>query len=76
MFELAPELGREDAHDVVYAAAAASEARGIELREALLEVAHIAATDLPELQPEDYLGQAPQEAYAAIEAWRAQRETS
>ena len=73
MFELAPRMGREDAHDVVYAAATTSKSRGIELREALLEVSGLAPDDLAELGPEDYLGQAEAEASAAVAAWRAQR---
>jgi len=77
MFELAPELGREDAHDLVYEAAVASKSRGIELREALLEVSDASevsdaeATDLPDLRPQDYLGEAEPEAVAAVSAWRA-----
>ena len=73
MFELAPGRGREDAHDIVYAAAAASKQRGIELRDAILEVADLAADELAELEPDDYLGQAPAEAASAVEAWQAQR---
>jgi 3-carboxy-cis,cis-muconate cycloisomerase len=71
MFELATELGREAAHDVVYAAATASKSRGIDLRDALLEVSDIAADKLPDLRPEDYLGQAESEAASAVRAWRA-----
>jgi 3-carboxy-cis,cis-muconate cycloisomerase len=71
MFELAPELGREDAHDVIYAAAVASKERGIELREAVLEVSDIAPEDLADLRPDDYIGQAREEAVAAVSAWRS-----
>jgi 3-carboxy-cis,cis-muconate cycloisomerase len=73
MFELAPELGREVAHDAVYAAAVASRERGIGLREALLEVSGIDADDLAVLGPADYVGQAEAEARSSVAAWRAQR---
>ncbi len=69
MFQLAPELGREGAHDLVYFAATTSRTRAIGLREALLEV----APDLEgtsEIDPSDYVGQAPEEARRAIADWR------
>jgi 3-carboxy-cis,cis-muconate cycloisomerase len=69
MFQLAPELGREGAHDLVYLAATNSKARGIGLREALEEVA--AGLDgTAEIEPADYTGQAPQEAQRAVDDWR------
>jgi 3-carboxy-cis,cis-muconate cycloisomerase len=69
MFQLAPELGREGAHDLVYLAATNSKARGIGLREALEEVA--AGLDgTAEIEPADYTGQAPQEARRAVDDWR------
>jgi 3-carboxy-cis,cis-muconate cycloisomerase len=69
MFELAPELGRERAHDLVYQAAAASKARGIELSEALREVS--AGLDgWAEIEPADYTGQARAEAVRAVADWR------
>ena len=69
MFQLAPELGREGAHDLVYLAATTSKARGIGLREALEEVA--AGLDgTAEIDPADYTGQAPLEARRAVADWR------
>jgi 3-carboxy-cis,cis-muconate cycloisomerase len=73
MFRLAPDLGRERAHDVVYAAAVASKARGVELRDALAEVAReeSAGLDGPEsITPADWTGQATDEAARAVAAWR------
>jgi len=69
MFQLAPELGREGAHDVVYLAATTSRSRGIELRAALEEVA--AGLDgIAEIDPADYTGQARDEAERAVAHWR------
>jgi 3-carboxy-cis,cis-muconate cycloisomerase len=69
MFQLAPELGREGAHDLVYLAATTSKARGIGLRESLEEAA--AGLDgIAEIRPADYTGQAGQEARRAVADWR------
>jgi len=69
MFQLAPELGREGAHDLVYAAATASKARGIELHAALEEVA--AGLDgIAPIAPADWTGQAADEAARAVADWR------
>jgi 3-carboxy-cis,cis-muconate cycloisomerase len=73
MFELAPELGRERAHDLVYQAATASKARGIELSEALEEVAG-GLDGWAEIEPADYTGQARAEAMRAVADWRRGRE--
>jgi 3-carboxy-cis,cis-muconate cycloisomerase len=69
MFQLAPELGREGAHDLVYLAATNSKSRGVGLREALQEVAG-GLEGTAEIEPADYTGQAPQEARRAIADWR------
>jgi 3-carboxy-cis,cis-muconate cycloisomerase len=69
MFQLAPLVGRERAHDVVYHAAGASRTRGIELREALLELAPELGALAP-IEPGDYVGQAPREARRAVAEWR------
>jgi 3-carboxy-cis,cis-muconate cycloisomerase len=74
MFELAPSLGREGAHDLVYEAATRSKARQINLRDALLEVAG-AGDAIPELSPADYTGQAPIEAARAVAEWSGGSET-
>ena len=71
MFQLAPQLGREAAHDLVYEAALASKARGISLHEALLEIAD-EPERVAELDPADHVGQAREEADAAVVAWRAE----
>jgi 3-carboxy-cis,cis-muconate cycloisomerase len=69
MFELAPELGREGAHDLVYEAAVASKSRGIELREALAEVAG-RPESIADIKPSDYTGRASDEARGAAADWR------
>jgi 3-carboxy-cis,cis-muconate cycloisomerase len=69
MFQLAPDLGREAAHDLVYQAATASKARGIELRDALEEVGG-GLEGAAELEPGDYLGEARGEASRAVADWR------
>jgi 3-carboxy-cis,cis-muconate cycloisomerase len=69
MFQLAPELGREGAHDLVYLAAATSKARGIGLREALVEIAP-GLDGTAEIDPSDYVGQSPEEARRAVADWR------
>jgi 3-carboxy-cis,cis-muconate cycloisomerase len=69
MFELAPELGREGAHDVVYHAATVSKAQGIELREALSADAS-GARSVREIDPAEYLGEAREDVARAITAWR------
>jgi adenylosuccinate lyase len=69
MFQLAPELGREAAHDVVYEAALASKARHVQLQQTLGEV--LGDPDrVAHLEPADYLGEAVQEALGSVAAWR------
>jgi 3-carboxy-cis,cis-muconate cycloisomerase len=70
MLELAPRLGRERAHDLVYEAALVSRDERIELREALARVMGDGAADLPRIGPQDYLGDAPRDARDAVAAWR------
>jgi 3-carboxy-cis,cis-muconate cycloisomerase len=70
MFQLAPELGREEAHDLVYEAALASRKRRMPLRDALAEVAADLG-QLADIGPADYVGQARHEAADALGAWRA-----
>ena len=72
MFQLAPELGREAAHDLVYEAALASKSRRIELEQALREVAADEAV-ISGISPADYIGQARHEADAALAGWRRVR---
>ncbi len=70
MFQLAPELGRERAHDLVYQAALASKAGRIELREALIEIS-ADADGMAEITPADYTGEARDEAISAVAEWVA-----
>jgi 3-carboxy-cis,cis-muconate cycloisomerase len=70
MFQLAPTLGREAAHDLVYTAALASKEQSIDLAEALREMAD-EPDGIIEIEPADYLGEAPVEARRAVAAWRA-----
>ncbi|MCG5212873.1 lyase family protein [Streptosporangium soli] len=76
MMRLAPVLGREKAHDLVYRAAHEARARGLALADALREVA--APGDLTSLGvlpilPESYLGDAETVCAAALAAWRSGR---
>jgi 3-carboxy-cis,cis-muconate cycloisomerase len=72
MFQLAPELGREGAHDLVYAAATASKAEGIELVDALAAVAGdlYSEAHIGSIAPADWTGQAVDEATRAVADWR------
>jgi 3-carboxy-cis,cis-muconate cycloisomerase len=72
MFRLAPELGREDAHDLVYAAATASRSRGIDLVDALAEAAGRLEVKVPvvAIEAADWTGQAVDEATRAVAHWR------
>ncbi|TDE16105.1 3-carboxy-cis,cis-muconate cycloisomerase [Jiangella asiatica] len=73
MMRLAPHLGRERAHDTVYAAAARARAEGTTLDEAV-RTAEVAAL-LPEpIAPGDYVGEAETSCDRALEAWSVQRE--
>jgi 3-carboxy-cis,cis-muconate cycloisomerase len=77
MFGLAPRLGREVAHDVVYAAARQVREKGGTLPEALRE--QLSARDLdPEsvrrpMDPADYVGDPELTCAAASAAWHAAR---
>jgi len=72
MFQLAPDLGREEAHDLVYEAALASKSRRIELEQALREVAADGA-EIGRISPADYTGRARDEAVSAVAGWRSIR---
>lgn len=74
MMRLAPELGRERAHDVVYAAVREARASGRSLAEALRSAAPDAVAVLGprgRLRAEDYLGDAAIMCDAAVTRWRA-----
>ncbi|GAA3978766.1 adenylosuccinate lyase [Actinomadura viridis] len=76
MMRLAPALGRERAHDLVYAAAARARAEGADL-------VGVCARDLPEdvreeigpllLDPAAYLGEAMSVASSAVREWKTVR---
>lgn len=68
MMRLAPVLGRERAHDVVYAAVREARASGDSL-EAVLARSQDAANGGP-LEPEDYVGRPELACRAALDAWR------
>jgi len=69
MMRLAPSVGRERAHDLVYAAATQSRRTGESLRDALgtLIPPELAGADLRE--PRDYLGEAERMCSATVQAW-------
>ncbi len=69
MFELAPELGREAAHDEVYQAATLSKARSMALLEALEEVS-AGRHQVPHISPAEWTGQARADAARAVSGWR------
>ena len=76
LFQLAPRLGREAAHDLVYDAATRSKAEGIDLHEAVVQTMRTAgmpADDLAELVPAEHTGAARDEAVAAVADWRRSR---
>ena len=69
MFQLAPKLGREAAHDLVYQAALASKSRRVELTETLSEVSADPGK-VAGISPADYTGKARDEAVGAVAEWR------
>lgn len=74
MMQLAPRLGRQEAHEVVYDLSARARATGISLAEAAR--AHAAEQGLDEdlrLEPADYLGEADAIVTTAVERWRNTR---
>jgi 3-carboxy-cis,cis-muconate cycloisomerase len=71
MFVLAPTLGRERAHDLVYEAAVRSKREGMDLRQAIVEEAGVDGGRIPELTPADWLGDSLEQTRAAIAAWRS-----
>jgi 3-carboxy-cis,cis-muconate cycloisomerase len=76
LFQLAPRLGREAAHDLVYDAATRSKSEGIGLHEAVLETMRaggMPVDDLAELVPAEQTGAARDEALAAVGDWRRSR---
>ena len=74
MMQLAPRLGRQEAHDVVYDLSARARAAGIPLAEAAR--AHAAEHGLEgelRLEPADYLGEADAIVTTAVERWQQTR---
>jgi 3-carboxy-cis,cis-muconate cycloisomerase len=70
MFVLAPTLGRERAHDVVYEAAVRSKRDGVDLHLAVVEAAGGDGAAIPVLTPADWLGDSLEQTAAAVAAWR------
>ncbi|MFG1921631.1 lyase family protein [Cryptosporangium sp. NPDC048952] len=78
MFKLAPQLGREHAHDVVYDAARAARQNGKTLQNAVADIAATdpavkAATKTP-ITPEHYLGENERICDAALTQWANAKE--
>lgn len=76
MIQLAPAMGREHAHDLVYEASTRARETGRVLIDVLPEVAEEQGKDdlLPEtlLTAADYVGEAPRMVAAAVAGWRDQ----
>jgi 3-carboxy-cis,cis-muconate cycloisomerase len=75
MMRLAPHLGRERAHDVVYEAARKTRENGETLGEVLagLLAGDAAASIRDELAPEEYIGRPEEAVRAAAALWRSQK---
>ncbi|MFC4010375.1 adenylosuccinate lyase family protein [Nonomuraea purpurea] len=76
MMRLAPALGRERAHDLVYKAAHEARAHGRALADALRDVAgpeDLAGLGALPIPPESYIGDAEAICAAALDAWRNER---
>ncbi|TDD64956.1 3-carboxy-cis,cis-muconate cycloisomerase [Jiangella aurantiaca] len=74
MMRLAPHLGREKAHDTVYAAAGRARADGTTLDAVLRDTAEVVALLPDGIDPGDYVGQAESICDRALETWSVQRE--
>jgi 3-carboxy-cis,cis-muconate cycloisomerase len=77
MMRLAPAIGRERAHDVVYEAAERIRSDGTRLPEAIARILSEAGTAVgaelvAELAPEDYLGDVAEMCESAVAAWKSQ----
>jgi 3-carboxy-cis,cis-muconate cycloisomerase len=72
MMRLAPEHGRERAHDLVYEAAQLARQGGLTLLDALARGGHelTETEDGPSLQPDRYVGQPDLVCDSALELWR------
>jgi 3-carboxy-cis,cis-muconate cycloisomerase len=73
LFQLAPRVGRERAHDLLYEAALISRDEHIDLREALVRVLGSDGAALPAIEPEAYLGLSTSDARDAVADWRRGR---
>ncbi|TQS40805.1 class-II fumarase/aspartase family protein [Cryptosporangium phraense] len=80
MFKLAPKLGREHAHDVVYDAARAARQNGEKLTEAIGNAAaadpKLAAATRTPIGPEQYLGETDRICEAALTRWATAKENA
>ena len=71
MMALAPTMGRENAHELVYEAVRKARESKSTLYDALSAAGNPLATSLKEIHPEDYLGDAAVAMEAALEGWLA-----
>lgn len=76
MMRLAPALGRERAHDLVYAAAERARATGAQLADvcAAMLPTELRDTAALAIRPDDYVGEAPRICAAAVAEWTATRD--
>ncbi|WP_051426214.1 lyase family protein [Jiangella gansuensis] len=74
MMRLAPHLGREKAHDTVYAAAGRARAEDTTLDDVLRRTAEVVALLPDGITPGEYVGEAESICDRALEAWSVQRE--
>jgi 3-carboxy-cis,cis-muconate cycloisomerase len=72
MLRLAEHLGRERAHDIVYAAAVRSRAEDLPLEIALSD--ELGGEPVEGIDAKDYLGEAMQASAVAVECWRRERD--
>lgn len=73
MIQLAPMMGREVAHDVVYRAVRTSTATQVPLYEALQEAVREHGMTVAPVPPQDYLGQAAASCESATSGWAQAR---
>jgi 3-carboxy-cis,cis-muconate cycloisomerase len=76
MMRLAPSLGQAGAHDLVYAAALEARRTGADLTEVVRRELRATGPDAPDLQlsVDQYVGEAPSMAHAAVGQWRKLKE--
>ena len=80
MMRLAPVIGRERAHDLVYEASEQSRSNGTRLPEVIARLLDETGMSIPqdcvvELAPEDYVGDVALTCERAVASWKAQNES-